>query len=1009
MSRVKAAVARVRALIGREHLEQSLDEELRAHLEMLRDDYLRRGLPPEEARYAAMRAFGGLEQVKEEYREQRGVFNMETLLQDVRYGLRQLRRNPGFTLVAVLTLALGIGANTAIFSVVNAVVLRPLPYPQGDRLLWISGVLPALKAEAAGGADYLDWRDQNRTLAGIVAFDDSASYNLTGRGTPSRVHAAAVTANFFSTLGVDPSVGRAFTPDEDRPNSRGAVILMHAFWQQHFGSDPQALGKAVTLDAAPYTVVGIMPASFRFPGSAEVQMLVPLALNEANERLRVQNRLVSIIGRPKPDVSLARVRGDLDAIHKRSQAAAAAALNARPVPGALGPGNQSMTQFRVTGGPGTGGAPPAVREPVGAAAEAGDHSMVQSRDEFVAGGAGPSRRVPSPAGQASAASGGPETATDAPAAPNQVFRTFSAGPGGPAAPAGAPGGSPRLARLTVLPDVEIKVVPLSEHLLGNLRPAMLTLLGVVGLVLLIACANVANLMLARASVRTRELSVRAVLGAGRARLVRQLLLESITLALIGGAAGFLLAVWSVPVLTRLIPANMSGDALNLMRPHVDGTVLLFALGVSLVTGILFGLAPGLTATHPDLAEKLKESSPAASAGAGRGVLRGALAVAEISLALVLLVGAGLLVKSFYRVLSIDPGFAPEHVLTMNLRLTDMLYPQPQQKAAFFSEALRRVEALPGVKSAAVADSLPLSPYHARLIVSTATATPSGGPPTSQTTIMMSRLSVSPAYFNTLGIPIEMGRTFTEADDEHAPKVVVVNRTMARHAWPGENPIGKQLPLMNDSITVVGVVADTRHQGLSENVESEVYVPYLQQPMGSMQLALRTATDPASLANAVRAQVAAIDPAQPVYNVATLEQTLSDSMAPRRFNMLLLGIFAALAMALAAVGIYGVTAFSVAQRTHEIGIRMALGAERRDVLRLIARHGLVLTLAGVVFGVGGAWALTRFLANFLFGVRPTDPATFVVVSALLVAVSMLANYIPARRATKVDPMVALRYE
>ncbi|HXJ94335.1 MAG TPA: ABC transporter permease [Terriglobia bacterium] len=941
---------------------------------------------------------------------------MERLLQDVRYGLRQLRRNPGFTLVAVLTLALGIGANTAIFSVVNAVVLRPLPYPQGDRLLWISEILPALKAEAAGAADYLDWRDQNRTLAAIAAFDDSASYNLTGRGTPSRVHAAAVTANFFATLGVNPALGRAFTADEDKPNSRGAVILMHSFWQQYFGSDAQALGKTVTLDAAPYTVVAVMPASFRFPGSAEVQMLVPLALNEASERLRVQNRLVSIIGRPNPDVSLSRVRGDLDAIHKRSQAAAAAALSAGPMPGTPGPGNQSMMQVRVGPGPAPGGAPTAMREPEGSAnnpaPEARGKGMVQFRDESVARGPGASRGMPSAASQASVANAGPQNPagpTGTPASSNQVFRTFGPGPGGPPGRAGAPSGPGRMMRLTVMPDVELKVVPLSEHLLGNLRPAMLTLLGVVGLVLLIACANVANLMLARASVRTRELSVRAVLGAGRARLVRQLLSESITLALIGGVAGLLLAAWGVPVLTRLIPASISGDALSLMRPHVDTTVLLFALGVSLVTGILFGLAPGLTATRPDLAEKLKEGSPAATAGAGRGVLRGALAVAELSLALVLLIGAGLLVKSFYHVLSIDPGFAPDHVLTMNLRLTDMLYPRPEQKAAFFSEVLRRVGALPGVKSAAVADSLPLTPYHAKLIINTAMATQSGGPPTSETTIMMSRLSVSPAYFYTLGIPVEKGRTFTDADDEHSPKVAVVNQTMAKNMWPRENPIGKQLPLMTDSVTVVGVVADTRHEGLSENVESEIYVPYLQQPMGSMQLALRTAVDPASLANAVRAQVTAIDPAQPIYDVATLEQTLEDSMAPRRFNMLLLAIFAALALALATVGIYGVMAFSVTQRTHEIGIRMALGAERRDVLRLIVRHGLVLTLVGVVFGVGGAWALTRFLTSFLFGVRPTDPATFIVVSAVLVAVSMLASYIPARRATKVDPMVALRYE
>ena len=537
---------------------------------------------------------------------------------------------------------------------------------------------------------------------------------------------------------------------------------------------------------------------------------------------------------------------------------------------------------------------------------------------------------------------------------------------------------------------------------------MLTLMGVVGLVLLIACANVANLMLTRASARSREVAVRAVLGAGRWRLMRQLLAESVSLAMVGGAAGLLLAAWGVDVMTRFIPAEVGGGILSVTHPHVDGFVLLFALAVSVLTGVLFGLAPALGATRSDLAESLKEGAAVASAGARRGWLRGALAVAEISLALVLLIGAGLMIKSFYRVLSVDPGFAPEHVLTVNLSLPDSRFPVARQKTEFFSDVLRRVESLPGVRSAGLSDSLPLSPYRVRLMLAirrlTDRAVVSDSAP-----VMMSRISVSPGYFSTLGIPVLKGRTFTDHDDEQAQKVAVVNQILAQHLWPGEDPIGQQVPLMDSPLTVVGVVGNTRHEGLSQDIGGEIYVPYLQQLDPSMQLAVRTASDPTSLVSAIRAQVQAVDPAEPIYHVSTMEQTLSESLAPRRFNMLFLGIFAAVAFVLATVGIYGVMAFSVTQRTHEIGIRMALGAERGDVLSMIVRDAFALTLTGVVLGIAGAWALTRFLASFLYNVRTTDPATFVLVSIVLIAVAMLASYIPARRATRVDPMVALRYE
>ena len=798
MRRLRAWFLRLGGLFDKQRGERELSDELESHLQMHIEDNLRRGMTPEEARQQALIKLGGIEQAKESYRDQRGIPFFETVMQDLRYGLRMLRKNPGFTAVAVLTLALGIGANTAIFSVVNAVVLRPLPYPQSDRLVWIAEVIPSLNAELASGPDYLDWRDQNKTIERVTAYDPSASFNLTGRGTPARVHAAQVSANFFSTLGVDPQLGRGFTREEDQPHGPSTVILMQAFWQQYFGSDPQVLGKSVTLNGAPYTVVGVMPASFRFPGDAEVQMLVPLQLDEVRERLRGQMMLVRIIGLLKPGVTIASVQSDLDNIRKRANPPQIDSGGPGPMSGpgpgpGPAPGGGAMIRVQTSSAvpPPEGGGGP-VRAAAGNVAVPGSGPVVMRRT---------SRNAP---GREGVAQEPTDNAAGAPGGPVEV-RTTRGGPGrenveraapgaaansrAPGIPPGtpSPGGGPRrVIRLNGPSDIQLKVITLEEHLAGSLRPAMLTLLGVVGLVLLIACANVANLMLTRASARTREVAVRAVLGAGRWRLVRQLLSESLILALAGGVAGLLLAAWGVRVMTRLIPASLGGAILNVAPVRLDAQVLLFTLAVTVVTGILFGLAPALAATRLNLSEKLKESSP--GTGSRSGLLRGALAVAELSLALVLLIGAGLLIKSFYRVLSVDPGFATEHVLTMNLSLTDSRYPQPYQKRAFFSELLRRVESLPGVRSAAMVDSLPLSPYHAKMMIRTATASESGV--VSDVTLMMSRLTVSPAYFYTLGIRLLKGRTFTDADDEHAPKVAVVNDSAGSPHVAGRRPGGK---------------------------------------------------------------------------------------------------------------------------------------------------------------------------------------------------------------------------
>jgi predicted permease len=992
-----------RTLFGKSRFEQEMDDELRFHLEKQTEQNAAGGMSEEEARYAALRKFGNVGAVKEECRESWGVRLASEFVQDVRYGLRQLRRNPGFTAVAVLTLALGIGANAAIFSVVDAVILRPLPYPHSGRLVWISEFTPVFKAYLTGGADYVDWKNQNKTLEQIAAYDESAEFNMTGRGMPVRVHGAQVTANFFTALGVEPQSGRAFTSEEDQPNGPHVAILMHAFWQQYFGSDANILGQVITLDSAPYTIVGVMPAGFRFPGSPNAQLLLPLQLNEAHELLRVQQRLVHVVGYLKPGVTLARVRNDLEVIHKRAEAAAMAQAPSSQGPAAgpmasppPGPGEHIMMRYQAPSAPSAsapGGASPtsprlesAPNEhptPGGGPASTPSHAGGTTRPrEFNPSVPRPGAEIPVPS---------PKTQT----------RRLSTG------------GSPMGQRSKGPPPTELIVQYLGEHLAGNLRPAMLIMLGVVGLVLLIACANLANLTLARASARAREVAVRAAFGAGRGRLIRQLLTENVLLALGGGAAGLAVAAWSVDVMTRLIPPSVGGPILNLENPHVDAPVLLFTLLVSVLTGILFGLAPALASTRADVNQQLKEGSMTTTGGAGRGWLRATLAVAEVSLALMVLAGAGLLVKSFYRVLSVNLGFAPEHVLTLNLNLTSSRYPKPEEKLRFFSDVLRRAETLPGVRSAALADSLPLSHYQARMIISPPWLAGKAESSPFSNIVQMSRVAVSPAYFYTLGIPLLKGRTFTDADNERAPKVAVINEALAQHLWPNEDPVGRDLPLPGPEgsagIRILGVVGNTHHEGPGQDVESEIYVPYLQEPGNMMQLAIRTAADPASLASAVRREVAAVDPEQPIARMSTLEQTLSESVAPRRFNMLLIGIFAAIALTLSTVGVYGVVAYSVSQRTHEVGIRMALGAQRADVLRMVVGQGLQMTLIGVGIGIVGALVLTRFLSSLLYGVKPTDPLTFVAVSLILIAVALVACYIPARRAAKVDPMVALRYE
>jgi putative ABC transport system permease protein len=926
-------------LLRRGRFDADLDEEMRLHRELREQEEIERGLSPEEAHYAAQRRFGNDLVLREESRDMWGWNWLESLIQDVRHGLRALVKNPGFTVVAVLTLALGIGANTAIFSVVEAVLIRPLPYPESGHLIWISRVLPAIHARLVASTDYIAWLEQNKTLTGISAIDESVSYNLTGRGVAQRVPGAEASSNFCSTLGVQPFLGRPFTAGEDRPGGRPVVLLTYSFWRRHFNSDRNVLGQTLTLDKQIYTIVGVMPEGFRFPRNPEAELIAPLVIDTAPPapgQLRIQ--LLHVMARLKPRVTIAQASADLETISQR-----------------LHPDDSGRTGAAPARGPG------------------GGNSM--------------------------------------PGGPRSVSRTTTAPRPGPAAtpPAGQPAANPPAQMFNPFEQGQIEVVPLHRELVGEVRPALLILLAAVALVLLIACANVANLMLARASARSKEICVRAALGASRLRLLRQLLTESVILGCAGGLVGLLLAYGGVRLISAYTPAKVAGNIFQLLRIGIDSSVLLYTLAVSVLTGVVFGLAPALAGSRPELNQGLKGSVQSQAFSLRRNLLRSVLVVAEISLSLVLLIGAGLLVKSFYQLWEVDPGFRSSHVLAFAVELSEAKYPKETQQAAFFEQLLGRLRVLPGVKAAGLCNSLPLSHRQRMMIGIRAEGQPAR--PSDQSRSVPS-ISVSAGYFRAMGIPLVQGRTFTEQDDAHAPKVAILNKTMAHEFFPNENPIGRRIMVgqgANALASVVGVVGDVRNRGLDAQPQAAFFVPFSQSPDSTMEVALLTAVEPTSMTAAVRNAVAATDPEQPVFDISTMDERLAVSVAPQRFNVLLLASFALLAMLLAGVGIYGVVSYTAVQRTHEVGVRMALGAQPRDVLKLILAQGIALLLIGVGVGLIGAFLLTRFLAALLYAVRPTDSATYAAVSLLLAMVAIVACYIPARRATRVDPMVALRYE
>ena len=801
---------------------------------------------------------------------------MESLLKDIRYGVRSLLQRPGFTAIAVITLALGIGANTTLFSFVNGVLLRPLPYQDAERLVVLDETAPkqGIDSFAVSYPNFVDWRQQNQVFEDIGIFQEG-NHTLVGAGDPEQIPGARVSQGLFELLGVAPIRGRTFRTEEDTPETNTVVILSHGLWQRRFASAENVVGQTLSLNGRICTVIGVMPPGFKFPEIAELWM--PMGLTE---KLYTRNdHGLESIARLKANVTLEQAQAEMNVIARRIEA-----------------------QHPVT------------NEGLGV----------------------------------------------------NVFR-------------------------------------LRDRLVGDYRQALLILLGVVVFVLLIACANVANLLLARSSSRRQELALRAALGASRARIIRQLLTESALLTFLGAVGGVLLAVWGKNLLLSAIPGEMP----FWMKFDLDSRVLGFTFVLSLLTGLVFGVAPALQASKNDLNEALKEGGR--NAGGAHNRLRSSLVVAEVALSLMLLVGAGLMIRSFAKLENVDAGIKPENVLTVEVPLPRAKYAEPAKQSAFFKELVTQVRTLPGVSSAAAISGVPLRGGWGRSL------TVEGHPVLSVGQApMINHSVVTPNYFQTMGIPLREGRDFTEADADGTTRTTVVDERLARQYWPGASPLGKRIrfgpPESNEPWhIIVGVAGSVRNRRLDQEAVQTIYVPHQQIPVRGMTIALRTSGDPESLTGAVREAVRALDKDQPITNVMTMETVIARSVWLQRFYTILFGVFAALALALAVVGIYGVMSYAVTQRTHEIGIRMALGARAGDVLRLVIKNGMLLISIGVVIGLAGALALTRLLATMLFGITPTDALTFVAVSAVLIVVALLACYVPARRATKVDPLVALRYE
>src|SRR5262245_37518431 len=867
-------MARVRALFRRESVLRDIEEELRVHVEMETETNIKRGMPADEARAAALKRFGKLGRNTELGYDIRGGGWLETLWQDLRYGARMLMKNSGFTLITIITLALAIGANSAIFSIINAIVFKPLPFDDLDRIVavWEKAPGPGYERNQASVANYLDWREQSNSFENLAIYM-LWSANLGGIDPPERVRGYQVSPNLLDALGVKVALGRNFLPDEDQPGKDNVVILTHGLWQRSFGGDPNVVGRTANVNGVARTIIGVMPPDVIYPYGAE--LLAPMAMTPETMRNRSYH-LSLVVGRLKEGVSIGQAQSDLDAIAGRLE---------------------------------------------------------------------------------------------------QQYPNTNTGRG-------------------------VGVFPILEDAVREYKTATLMIMAAVAFVLLIACANVANLTLARATGRMKEVALRLALGATRGRIIRQLLTESVILAFMGGTIGVLLARWGVDVFKATLPEDAVVPGYNHLG--VNSRVLVFTLIVSVVTGILFGLAPAIQASKPDLNETLKDGG--GKTGVGRHRLRAALVVAEISMSLVLLTGAGLLMKNFLTILKINPGINTDNVLTMGITLPPTKYENDARRRAFYDELMRRARSLPGVESAALINHLPLgqSDSSSGFLVE---GVPD--PPPGQQFDGGHRVC-TPDYFKTMGVPMVQGREFTEADTADSNPVIIVNEALAKRFWPDGDALGKHIRFGPSLWEVVGVVRDAKRQ-LLRPITPDFYVPLAQHTWETMTLVARTRTQPLALTASIRSEIQAIDRDQPIFDVKSMAQVRDRMVMPFRVLGILLSGFGVFALILAATGIYGVMAYAVSQRTREIGVRMALGARRGDILKLlVVGQGMWMTAIGIIIGLAGAIGLTQVLKGMLFGVNAIEWGIGAGVTLLLAGVSLLACYVPARRAAKVDPMVALRH-
>jgi len=872
----------VRSLFRRPQVDRELDEEFQYHLEREIEENLHRGLAPEEARYAAMREMGAIAKNKEESRDARRLNWIQDLVQDLRYGLRMLRKSPRFTAVAIFTLAIGIGATTAIFSIVDSLLLRALPYPDARRIvrIWNTFSPRGMTELTASEPEFLEYH-QSQTLARVAGFA-LGSLTLTGRGDPARLSVSWGTSDFFDVLGIQPAIGRSFSADELEPGNGQVVILSHHLWEDRFGSDPSIIGKSVILNGKACTVIGIMPATFRFP-SGEIDLWQPLhiAANSSN----LGNHYLNLVGDLKPQVSLEQSKAEMETLLARIE---------------------------------------------------------------------------------------------------QKYPAYYSGAVG----------------------LGVNLVPLREQMVGNVRPTVLVLMAGVAFMLLIACTNIASLLLAHGEVRKKEIATRIAIGASRARIILQLLAENLVLFLAGGAAGLAVAYLGL----KLAPVEQSLPLQQLGTPSLDFRVLSFAAIICVSTGFLFGLIPALKTSQPQLNEILKENGRDAMGSRHHVRTRSLLVMSEIAFSVVLLAGAGLMIASLMRLLGVQLGFDSANVVTMRLSLPELRYPNGRF-ATFYRDFQEKVRGIPSVKAVAIVNQLPMSE-----VMANSSFEVEGWQLEAGTNIANTQV-ISPDYFSVMGIPLVRGRALDERDLNPAPSPVVVNQTLARKIWPNEDAIGKRLRLKADApwLTVVGIASDIKNEGSSKATKPELYFLYTEKPFGlwadlrSMTLVVRTSSEPQRIVNAIRGELNGLDPDLPIYKVQTLGEIVSASTSQTRLPALLLSVFAGIALLLAAVGVYGVLAYTVAQSTHEIGVRMALGAPRQQILKSFLGHGIRWAAIGGSAGLVAAFILVRFMRSMLFEVRPYDPTIFLSVAGVLGIVVLLACYFPASRATRVDPMVALRYE